>query len=429
MRERLILGDRQVADIVATLQADFAATGGFEMRGAEAHPNAVTLMARAKQGGERWTIQIQIEEQAPHRIVKLDMSAGEPAPPGGVDVPKLPEGAGTEAIAAAIDAYLESLTQADQFSGVALVERKGEVIFEGAYGQASKRFGVDNRMDTKFNLGSVNKIFTQLCVAKLISEERLAWSDTIAKWLPDYRGAGADTITVEQLVSMRSGIGDIFTEEFSRTSKDSFREPSDFFPLFVDEPLKFEPGSSQSYSNAGYMVLGEIVARAAGESYYDYVRRSVYEPAGMSSTDAFEADDPVDNVAEGYTKQLGADGGDVDHEPDPKTPWRSNVFHNLYKGSPAGGGYSTARDLLRFVRALREGRILDLTAVNAAFGIGFGRGGGGDGIPALGVGGGGPGVNAMLDFGPESTVVILSNYDPPAAQTAARGVRRLVSGE
>ena len=120
------------------------------------------------------------------------------------------------------------------------------MIFEGAYGQASKRFGVDNRIDTKFNLGSVNKLFTQLCVARLISEGRLAWSDTIARWLPDYRGAGADTITVEHLTAMRSGIGDIFTEEFSRTSKDRFREPSDFFPLFVDEPLKFQPGSSQS---------------------------------------------------------------------------------------------------------------------------------------------------------------------------------------
>ena len=230
VRERLILGDRQVADVVATLQADFAATGGFEMRGAEAHPNAVTLTARAKQGGERWTIKIHLEEQPPHRIVTLDMFAGEPASPGGVDVPKLPEGAGKQAIAAAVDAYLESLTHADQFSGVALVERKGEVIFEGAYGQASKRFGVDNRIDTKFNLGSVNKIFTQLCVARLISEGRLAWSDTIARWLPDYRGAGADTITVEHLTAMRSGIGDIFTEEFREPPRTASASPRTSFP-------------------------------------------------------------------------------------------------------------------------------------------------------------------------------------------------------
>lgn len=426
VQDFLILGDRKAADVVDTLMADFEATGGLQLRGAEAQPNGVTMMGRAKNGGEPWTVKIRIQEDPPHKIEQLDMNAGEGPPPGGIGVPELPDGAGNEAIAAAIDAFLESLTKADKFAGVALVERQGEVIFEGAYGQSSKRFGVDNRIDTRFNLGSINKMFTLLCAAKLVSEDRLAWSDSISKWLPDYSGAGAETITVEHLASMRSGLGDIFVAEFSKTSKDVFREPSDFFPLFMGEALQFEPGTSRAYSNAGYMVLGEIVARAAGESYFDYVRRTVYEPAGMASTDAFEADDPVENLAEGYTKQLGADG-EVDHGPGPGAAWRSNVFHNLYKGSPAGGGYSTAHDLLRFVRAMREGRLMDLAVVRDAFAIGFGQRDDAGGMPALGVAGGGPGVNANLDFGPDSAIIVLSNYDPPAARDAAGGVRSLVA--
>ena len=152
-------------------------------------------------------------------------------------------------------------------------------FFLEAYGRADRDFDVPNRTDTKFNVGSINKVFTQVAVAQLASGGKLALSDRPR--LPDYPGPGADRITIQQLLTMSSGLGDIFGKKYDATPKSRLRNLSDFLPLFVDEPLLFEPGMSRRYSNAGYVVLGLIVERVSGQSYHDYVREHVFRPAGM----------------------------------------------------------------------------------------------------------------------------------------------------
>ena len=179
-------------------------------------------------------------------------------------------------------------------------------------------------------------------------------------------------------------MGDFFGSKFEATPKERLRSLADYLPLFESDPLKFEPGTRHEYSNAGYIVLGLIIEAVSGQDYYAYVREHVFRPAGMADTDSYLADEIVPNRAVSYTKE----GGRL----------RSAVFQHPARGSSAGGGYSTARDLVRFAAALKSGRLVppayaswilsrEESAPRAAPASGRVSG-------SLGIAGGSPGVNA-----------------------------------
>ena len=186
--------------------------------------------------------------------------------------------------------------------------------------------------------------------------------------------------------------GNIFGAPPGGTRRD-LKTLRDFLPLFVNEPLQFAPGTQRQYSNAGYILLGLLVERLSGESYYDYVRKHIYEPAGMTHTAHFRSDSMPAHAALGYTR----DGG---------SPLARNSDLLPGIGSSAGGGYSTAQDLARFVQALREQRVPG-------------------GPPSgLGAAGGAPGINAILEGELAGyDLVVMTNLDPPAAERVARMVR------
>jgi CubicO group peptidase (beta-lactamase class C family) len=333
-----------------------------------------------------------------------------------------------------LEAYIKKLVAADAFSGTVLVARNGSPIFTGAYGLASVAYKVPNRLDTKFNLGSMNKMFTAVSVCQLAEQGKLAFTDTIGKVLTDYPNkVVAEKVTIDNLLTHSSGIGDYFNEKFMEASRDRFRKIKDYFPLFVDKPLEFEPGSKFRYSNAGFMVLGAIVEKVSGQDYFDYVREHIYKPAGMINTDAYELDRDTPNLAVGYTSD-GETSGAANSR-------HNNVFMHVIKGGPAGGGYSTVEDLLRFDVALRQHKLLsakytDLVLAGkiasgfsptAKYAYGF-FDEVIDGKRVVGHGGGFPGINSQLDMYLDNgyTVAIMSNYDPPAAQIVAGKLREMI---
>ncbi len=299
-----------------------------------------------------------------------------------------------------LTAAVDSLGALDQFSGLVVIARDGAPVIQIARGMRDRAAGVPNDAETTFNLGSINKAFTQIAIRQLALAGKLDLDSTLARYWPDYRNADvARRVTIRQILQMRSGIaGDIFAARAGGTRAD-VRRLQDYLPLFVAEPLEFEPGSQQRYSNAGYIVLGLLIEQLSGENYYDYVRRHIYEPAGMSRTGHFANDSLPPNTAIGYTR------GGMDAPAD--APLRPNTDLLPGRGSSAGGGYSTAADLLRFLKALREGRIPG-------------------GLPAgLGIAGGAPGLNATLDGDLPGgyDLIVLTNLDPPAAMRVARMVR------
>jgi len=302
------------------------------------------------------------------------------------DWPKLqaPSSATDDARAAALGAYLDALVARDLFSGTVLLARGGKPLFFKSYGMANKEWSVPNTNDTKYNVGSINKFFTTMALRQLHDAGKLDYDKTLRTYLPDYPSPAADRITVKQLIEHRSGLGDFFGPDYAATPKNKIRTLADYLPLFAGKPLQFEPGAQQRYSNAGYIVLGLIIEKLSGESYYDYMREHVFKPRGMMSTDSYALDDVVPRRATGYSKG------------------HPNVYTLPARGSSAGGGYSTAEDLLRLVTSLPA--------------------------QGLGIAGGAPGLNAAVETAGDWQLIVLANYDPPAAEEVAANVRKMMGG-
>jgi D-alanyl-D-alanine carboxypeptidase len=308
------------------------------------------------------------------------------------------------ALVAGIQRTLDSLASRGEFSGVVVLAKDSAMVFQHAYGMADRAARRANTIETAFNLGSINKVFTATAIRQLVIAGKLDLDSTVGRYWPDYPNAEvARRVTIRQLLNFRSGIGgDIFGIPASGR-RSSTRALKDFLPLFVNQPLEFEPGSRDKYSNAGFVVLGLLVERLSGQDYYSYVRDHIYTPAGMTRTGHFAVDSLPANTAIGYTRDEAAAGDSL----------RANSSLLPGRGSSAGGGYSTAQDLVRFLQAIRARRI--------------------PGSPpaGLGVAGGTSGVNATLDgqLPGGYDLIVLSNLDPPAAERVARAVRALLHAD
>lgn len=379
---------------------------GGEIAGArKTGGDSATVVLEIPEG--RCEVSFRVEADAPHRLTALDlgvMLGGGPRGPG-LDL-DLPTG-DDAALAAALDAQLQRLSEAEEFSGVVLLARGGEPFFERAYGLADRAKKRPNTTDTRFDIGSITKLLTRIAVGQLAERGLIDLQATLAASLPDYPNPEvAARITVQQLLDHSSGLGDIFNERWERADRESLIAPRDFFPLFVDLPLAFEPGTSRAYSNAGFVVLGAIVERASGQPYSEYLEEHVFAPAGMTRSGFPARDGSAADLAIGYGRGHDAPrGGEL----------RPNLGMLPIRGCPAGSSSHTARDLLKLDRALRGGRLLGPEWTAWVYGEGGGAAAR-DGDWSIGVAGGGPGVSAILEGDGELTVVALSNFDPPAAE-------------
>lgn len=371
----------------------------------------IEIVAQAKSDGDWLSFSIGVEPQPPHAIADVRIRPTS-APAGDSKVEKRAEPSLPSTVKKSeaevlqeLPAWLDKQAAEDNFSGVVLIAKGGKPIFQKAVGLASKETKTPNRIDTKFNLGSINKIFTQVAINQLIEQGKLGWDDKLGKFLPDYPNKeAAEKVTVRHLVEFRSGIGDFFGKKFDAAPKERLRTINDFLPLFADQPLAFEPGTKNVYSNGGYIVLGAIIEKITGQTYYDYVRDHIFKPAGMTNTDSYFSDGKTPNLAEGYRRnEKGERVNNFDTRPG--------------RGSSAGGGYSTTEDLLKFANALRENKLLSPEGSRRI-------------LSRAAVAGGAPGINAELEIGPAYTVVVLGNYDPPNAANVSRYIRKqLVSDQ
>ena len=387
--------------------------GAIEIRRVlAARDDEVVVLVQTKRG-DWFEFGFQFDTAPPHKLMGLRVQDSD-APAASAKVDSLPATMTEAQLVDTLDKHLSKAVAADEFSGTVLVAKKESPLFQKAYGLASKEYNVPNRVDTKFNLGSINKIFTQIAIGQLAEQGKLSFDDKLGKHLPDYPNReAAEKVTIRQLLDMKSGIGDFFGPEFEATPKNKLRTVKDFLPLFASKPLQFEPGTRQQYSNGGYIVLGAIVEKVSGQDYYDYVREHIFKAADMQNTDWYEADLVTANLASGYTTQGNAKG-----------VRRNNFYSRPAKGSPAGGGYSTGPDLMKFVAALREGklRVPDFRNQQSP-GQAPAR------FRGLGIAGGAPGINAALEADEDRgyTIIVMSNYDPPSAEKMARQVRAWIS--
>ena len=244
--------------------------------------------------------------------------------------------------------YLDSigagLGRGAQPSGVVSLSAGGDVIYERAFGFADAARETQIDEDTQFRLGAVSAQFTAAAVLRLVQAGKLALTDPISRFLPDYPGPGA-AITIRQLLSHTSGLPNYLNRpELSARRKDVFT-PHELLELFWAEPLDFDPGRDFGYSDSDYVVLGMIIEKVTKQSYAEHMREALFEPFDLDDTDAAVPESAKD-VARGYS--AGPSGDLVAAE----------GFHDsiLYA---ALGVRATAHDLLEWHDALQEGDVLE----------------------------------------------------------------------
>ena len=313
----------------------------------------------------------------------------------------------TEAMAQ-LAAYVDFLAAKDVFSGSVLIAQGDEVLLRKAVGMASKRFNAPVNLDTRFNLGSMNKMFTSVAILQLVESGKLKLTDKLIDILPLKRH---DTllaqVEIQHLLSHTSGVGALNCP----VGDDSVSADKALcLNSLADIELNFTPGTQYRYSNEGMYILGLVLEQLTGQSYYQVVRDNVFAKAGMNLTESLDLQFPVENAAIGYSF-------DGLHD-----QWRNNLFIHDKKGGPAGGGYSTVTDLFRFSRALQQYQLLGKSLTQLAmtpktefgaqnYGFGFivwDR----NGKPVVGHNGSFPGVSSQMEMyqDTEYTLIVLSNH-------------------
>lgn len=398
-----------VEEHVATALRFLRDTGGIDFHSVRAYsperPGVTVVVVKDRILGGWWALTFRFGE-APGLLVS-GLGFGQAPPPADIAEPALTEKKAVEEIRS----LMAGIKGKDWFSGTVLVAKGGAVLMTDFAGEASKAFHVPNNIDTKFNLGSMNKMFTSVAVARLAEAGKLSLDDPIGKWV-DETWLPEDVtakITVRHLLTHTSGLGSYFNDVYVNSSRDLFRKLDDYKPLIKDDRPAFTPGERFQYSNTGMFLLGVVIEKVAGEDYFDHIRKAIYAPAGMTDSDCYEMDYPVENLAIGYS-------------PDDASPykWRNNLYKHVLKGGPAGGGFSTVKDLHRFALALLSGKLVsksmrdlmwaDFMGSNYGYGFQVVQGPGGK---TVGHSGGFPGINSRLDIHLDSGYIVaaMSNID------------------
>jgi CubicO group peptidase (beta-lactamase class C family) len=359
--------------------------GGFEPARIDSVQSGMIVVTVRESLTRGWgMLFVEVDSASPAKVTGVSLIPFVEPP----DWQSVERAGGEAALSERVSGLAEQLAATGAFRGVVLVTRGDQVLLHRGYGIPA---------DSTFELASVSKMFTAAATLQLVEQGRLSTDATIGAVLPEYpQGPSAAQATIHHLLTMSSGIPDLFRSPRYRGRQDQFRTLRDHWPLFVESPLEFPPGTRWSYSNSNFMILGSVIEQVSGESFADYIAKYVLDRAGMSRTTA---------------------------------------------GSPAGGGRSTAQDMAAFGRAFLGGRLVGREMVARAT-AGYiateygGRDGFGletrdwNGVRIVGHGGAYPGVSNQVDFFPaqEYSVVVLSNVSRSGAQALANYARMLIAG-
>lgn len=413
------------ADFIDALAYAARDSGGVDLVDARSQQGMLFLALKGRRTAQRGLLVLAAD---PAQSGKLGQANLVPT-----DDPSLyagwPKGAVSHAeMARLIHTALDHLVSTSDFSGCMTVIDGDATVFDECRGLAERNFGVPVDHQTRFHVGSIDKMFTAVAIAQLIEAGKLSWDTTLAKLAPEYPDhVAAQKITVWQLLHHTAGLGDFMVPEYFQ-HQESFVNPADYLDLIARQPKASEPGQQWSYSNAGYMLLGRIIENISHESYFDYVQQRVFAPAGMHDTGFDSIEDITPKLAVGYFRD-----GLFSSE------WKADWMKVGFKGGPAGGGYSTNADLLRFTKALQSGKLVKPATLEKMFadevpaGPGAYAAGFGDrlshGRHICGHAGGIEGTDANLQmiWGTDAAVALTSNEGPAQTWLLAEHIADLLA--
>jgi CubicO group peptidase (beta-lactamase class C family) len=408
-----ILKRQKAEDIAKYDLRECTDSGGFQLIEVEkSEPQKLEVLTRTRKTDLYLRMYLDLDTDG--KVAGLNFSPDSPPEAA------LPKDLGDAALARNLKTGVDRVAKTGLFSGIVSIARGTKIIASANGGYANNSSKTPITGGSQFTLGSMGKMFTAAAVGQLVDQKKLAFEDTVGKFFPDFANQTVrDKVTVGMLLSHTSGMGDFLSKRTPEMMKNGVKRASEFLPLFEKDEPRFEPGKGWGYSNAGLALAGAIVEKVSGENYPDYIRKHIFAVAGMADSDPNNIPHQDRRLVTPYTRFS---------ESGPTADWHE-AEHDI--GSPAGGAISTADDLIRFADALRSGKLVSQsTFAEMIKPHGKPPGGGSYGYAmqieqvygrtVVGHGGGFPGVSTHLYLVLDSpyTVVVLSNFDPPADSRA-----------
>lgn len=254
--------------------------------------------------------------------------------------------------AEAVDGVVKPIMDRAKIQGLSVSISTGDGnVIERAYGFANLEHQVPTTPDSIFEIGSLTKTFTALCILLLQDESRLSVEDKISKYFPEF--ARGDEITLKHLLQHTSGIKEILTVEPFCSNQEKSWQPGEVLKMLESLPLDFNPGEKAQYSNSGCILLGMVIEKVSGTPYGNFVSERVIKPLGMTHTRPGSNSELTPKRVAGY--KLDASTGSV----------RNAAYAGLVGPYASGGMLSTASDLVKLKKALHPGVLLKQASIDA----------------------------------------------------------------
>lgn len=314
-----------------------------------------------------------------------------------------------------INDLVQEYVNLDIFSGIVLVAEKGDIKFHKAFGLANRAKNIPNSINTLFDIGSMNKTFTSIVIKQLAEEGKLNLDDTLTKFLTGFKDPNTNKITINHLLNHESGFGDYHTPGYFDLPLND-RKLGAIVERAKSYQLNFEPGTEQDYSNLGYVILGAIIEKVTGKTYFTNVQERIINPLNLKNTYLNEFDNLEPRIAIGY--HYTPLGKLVEAKPTQDTP------------NPDGGFLSTTMDILKFYRSYYYDDVLltkKFKSTDPFFKylneIPKGK--------PIGAAGGFEGFNTALFqvYSDDLTIIVFANMDEPVAENIASNILKLYRGE
>lgn len=314
-----------------------------------------------------------------------------------------------------IDQLVKEYQDLDIFSGVVLVSDQGKPVYHKAFGLANREKGIPNTLETKFDIGSMNKTFTRVLILKLFEEGKLKLDDQASDYLNGLGVEASKKVTINQLLNHTSGFGDYLSMEYDQLPR-SEKTMEKVLERVKQMPLEFEPGTDQRYSNVGFILLGGIIESVTGKSYYDNVNYYILSPLDLTQT-SMKPKSEVENLATGYYRTV--DGKIVSNDGFIEFP------------KPDGGFRATATDILKFYDEFHYGNLIlghETKMKDKFFKMIQPYTSTGDAIPHAG---GYPGANTVKYeiLRDRVSIIVFANMDEPVAEDLGARILAILRGQ
>lgn len=314
-----------------------------------------------------------------------------------------------------IEAVVQDYLELEIFSGIILVAEKGNIKFHKAYGLANRETNTLNTTNTLFDIGSMNKTFTSIVIKQLAAEGKLNLNDKLTKYINGFKDPNANSITINHLLNHQSGFADYHTRNYFNLPLNE-RKLGAIVERAKSYKLNFEPGAEQDYSNLGYVILGAVIEKVSGNSYFDNVNERIVKPLNLKNTYLNDFSGLENRIAHGYYyTPLG--------ELEESAPMQDIP-------NPDGGFLSTTEDIMKFYRSYYYDDLLlkEETKANDPFfnyikELPEGK--------ATGAAGGFEGFNTALYqvVSNDLTIIVFANMDEPVAEHIALDILALTRAE